>query len=142
MKQWAIEALNLATVFGVRILKPLLALGILIVSAWPGIVSCQSRADSGKAVSSVTSAEQLVVHEVGDGLKVIERGDTLIWIRLRPDRSRRDTAIYVFKADSATRLRPAPIEAVSKVAADRMKAIRDQLRKIDAMDADLGKILR
>ena len=122
-------------------LKLLLSPGMLFGLALPAVASCQSKDAGTKHSASVSVADKPVVHHAGDGLQVIERGDTLTWIRLRPDKSRLDTAVYVFKGDSAIRLRPMP-QPIAKPASDRLRAIRDQLRKIDAMDADLANILK
>ena len=106
----------------------------------PALAACQASGDQKPVNREKGLAGDPVVYRVSDKLSVIDNGDTITWIVTRPSMTKPDTAVFVFKGDSALRIRPAPVTPVSAAEALRIKRIREQLKKIREMDEDVAKL--
>jgi hypothetical protein len=71
----------------------------------------------------------------------IDHGDTVTMIQVRANSQSADTVVYVFSGDSAIRIRPTAGK-LSAVGAMRLRTMRDHLREIDKMNADVNKLSR
>ncbi len=117
--------------------KSSLIVGPLFALAMPVIGSCQGEA--GAKTNHTVSAP--AVHRLSDRATFIDHGDTVTMIRVRANSQTADTVVYVFAGDTAIRIRPTPGK-LSAVGATRLRAMRDHLREIDKMNAEVNKLSR
>ena len=101
----------------------------------PSLAACQGKGEQKPAGNT----GHPTAYHISDKLSVIDNGDTITWIMTRPNMTKPDTAVFVFKGESAMRVRPAPATPVSPADAAKIKRIRDQLKQIRMMDADFEK---
>lgn len=118
--------------------KPSLIIGPLFAIAMPVIASCQGEAGA-KSSQPVVSAP--AIHRLSDRMIFIDHGDTVTMIRVRANSQTADTVVYVFSGDTAVRIRPT-VGKLSAIGAGRLRTLRDHLRDIDKMNAEVGKLSR
>jgi hypothetical protein len=111
-------------------------IGIVVALALPATAECQE-----KASAPAMHESGRLIHHIPPNMTLIEHGDSLFVVTKHTSSDESDSTLFLFRGDSAVRIMPGPLRALSKGEADKLHHVVDEVKLIEKGDDELRSIL-